>query len=248
MALPPVHRGAVQATVRRPVPTAPTDRADDRVGAAGATAPPAPVTETTLVAAKPPLAADTVMMAAPAPTAVTTPLDDTVATAVLELDQVRLESAPVSKRLDAVSVPVVVPPPMARDRVEGDTVSSVTAGVTTRMKVVLVSAAPLTPTALVVAVMMALPAATAVTTPVDASTVATAVLLEAQLTVTGVVVLDTTEAVSACVPPGDSSAAGGDTVRLDTAGVSSACAQLAQSAPSASEREVEAGINNDAVN
>ncbi len=114
-----------------------------------------------------------VMFAVPAATPVTTPDAETVATAVLL--EVQVTACPVitllfASRTVAAAADVA---PFAIDVGVNATETVATAGVT------VIVAAPVTPP--LVAVMLAVPTATAVTTPV-AETVATAELLDAQVT------------------------------------------------------------------
>ena len=119
-----------------------------------------------------PSAVVAVMVALPFATAVTTPLAFTVATAVLSEAQVTVLFVALSGNTMAVRLPVC---PGFSDRVAGATLNPVTEVLTSTAQVAVL------PPSAVVAVMMALPLATAVTTPVW-STAATPVLLELQLT------------------------------------------------------------------
>jgi hypothetical protein len=122
----------------------------------------APVVVTVIVALADFPAVAAVIVAEPAATAVTAPDALTVATEVAELDHVKtlpLRTWPAALRAEA---PNVVVAPMGSDALAGMIVTLATtvspAGVT------LIAAVPDTP--LVVAVIVALPAATAVATPV----------------------------------------------------------------------------------
>ena len=119
-----------------------------------------------------------VTVALPAPTAVTRPVVLTVAAAVLLETQVTirpLRTVPFPSLVTTVNCCVCVIP-TTRLTVEGVTVTVATgAGVTVR------GALPTCPS--LVAVMLAVPALTAVTRPVVGETVATAVLSELQVIV-----------------------------------------------------------------
>jgi hypothetical protein len=111
-----------------------------------------------------------VIVAEPAATPVTTPLDDTVAIPVFELAHVTVRpesTAPFASYVVAVSCTVC---PTLTLGVEGETLTEATGTVTA---VTLTEAVPLFPS--LVAVIVAEPAATPVTTPLD-ETVATPVL------------------------------------------------------------------------
>ena len=136
----------------------------DTVGGGGGGA---AVTVTVAVAGKLPSAVVTVMVAVPAATAVTTPVGETVATAPLDVAHVTDWFVAVMGKTLAVSVPVV---PATSDSEPGVSVTPVT-GIVAAVTVTVAVAGKLP--SLVVTVMIAVPAATADTTPV-AETVATA--------------------------------------------------------------------------
>jgi len=139
-----------------------------------------------------PLVVVTVIVAVPAATPVTKPLLFTVATPVLLDDQVTALLVALDGETVAVSCCV---DPEAIDAEVGLTVTPVTATALT----VIADVAVLLPS-LVVTVIVALPAATAVTRPVEL-TVATEVLLDDQVTAVLVALLGAMVAVSCCVAP-----------------------------------------------
>jgi deoxyribose-phosphate aldolase len=156
-----------------------------------------------------------VIVAEPAATPVTTPLELTVAAAVLLLDQVTV--CPVIT-LPFWSLTVawrVVVVPATIDTDGGATVTVVTTGGTA---VTVMLDVPVFPE--LVAVIVAEPAATPVTTPLEL-TVAAAVLLLDQVTVCPVITLpfwSLTVASKAAVPRGATDADGGETVTDVTTG------------------------------
>jgi hypothetical protein len=116
-----------------------------------------------------------VIVAVPVLTAVTTPVLETVATAVLS--ELQATARPANTLLFASSVvaaAVVVPPTAIGDAISETITKATGAGVTIIVDV------PLSPS--LVPVIVADPGARAVTTPVAGFTVATLVLLEAQVT------------------------------------------------------------------
>jgi hypothetical protein len=148
---------------------------------------------------------DAVIVALPAATAVTTPADDTVATAAFDVLHVTVRpvsTAPAASLVTAVNA--CVPPT--------DTVAAlgVTSTVATGTGTV-IAAVPVFPS--LDAVIVALPAVTAVTTPAD-DTVATAAFDVLHVTVRPVSTAPAASlvtAVNACVPPTDTVAALGVT-------------------------------------
>jgi hypothetical protein len=148
------------------------------------------------VAVKPPFTVVTVMVANPSDTAVTTPLLFTVATAVLF--ELQLTLLLVALLGVTVAVSAVVPPNVVIVADSGDTVTPVTGMVVVGLTVIADVAVKLPST--VVTVMVALPADTAVTTPL-LFTVATAVLFELQVTLLLVALFGAIVAVNVVVPP-----------------------------------------------
>ena len=149
----------------------------------------------------------TVIVASPAPTACTTPASDTVAIASLDEDQVTFLF--VASAGATVAVRVMSASPTARESVLGDTVTPVTATVAA-LTVTAHVAVKLPST--VVTVIVALPAPTAVTSPV-ADTVATVSSDEDQVTLLFVASSGATVAVnSKAAPPTVIEPVVGDTV------------------------------------
>ena len=141
------------------------------------------------VAFLPPSFVVTVMVAVPAALAVTTPEDDTVATDVLLDDQVTDLSVALEGVTVAVSVSVS-PTVMERDDLFRLTpVTEIVCALTVTVHVAFL------PPSFVVTVMVAVPAAFAVTTP-EEDTVATDVLLDDQVTDLSVALEGVTVAVS----------------------------------------------------
>lgn len=140
-----------------------------------------------------------VIVAVPALTAVTTPLPVTVATFVFDDDQVTVRPASVAPPASLVTADACVAAPTATVDDASDTLTDATgAGGGT---VTVMGAVPLTPS--LVAVIVALPAATPVTVPVD-ETVATFVFELAHVTTRPVSVAPDAlrvTAVPAVVPP-----------------------------------------------
>lgn len=135
----------------------------------------------------------TVTVAVPAATAVTRPLVFTVAIAVLLDDQLTVLLVALLGAMVAVSCCV---PPTETDAVVGIMVTPVTGMLVALTVIADVAVRALS---LVVAVIVAVPAAIAVTKP-DVLTVATAVLLDDHVTPVTVAFDGTSVAVSCCVP------------------------------------------------
>jgi copper chaperone CopZ len=155
---------------------------------------PEAVTVTAQVAVLPPSAVVTVIVAFPAATGVTTPEMLTDATEVLLEAQVTLLFVAFDGLTVAVSVPVA--PPTVNESVVGLNVTPVTA---TFCATTVAAQVAVFPPSAVVTVIVAVPAATGVTTP--ALTVATAVLLDDQVTFVFVAFEGLTVAVSVPVAP-----------------------------------------------
>ena len=134
----------------------------------------------------------TVMVAVPAATAVTRPLVFTVAIAVLLDDQLTVLLVALLGAMVGVSCWV---PPTATEAVVGLMVTPVTG---TLVVLTVIADVAVKALSLVVAVIVAVPAATAVTKP-EVLTVATAVLLDDQVTPVTVAFDGTSVAVSCCV-------------------------------------------------
>jgi hypothetical protein len=152
------------------------------------------VTVTVQVAVLLPSVVVTVIVAVPAATPVTLPLDDTVATDVSLDFQVKLLSVALDGLTVAVSASLE---PATKDKVDLLSVIPVTetvAAVTVTVHVVV-----LLPS-VVVTVIVAVPAAIPVTLPVD-ETVATAVLLDVQVTLWSVAVVGLIVAVNVSLEP-----------------------------------------------
>ena len=144
------------------------------------------------------------MVALPAATPVTSPVELTVAIEALLVFQVTVLLVAFDGNTAAVSCCV---PPTLIDVVVGLTDTPVTGTLAVDTVTALVAVKP---PSWVVTVMVALPAATAVTSP-EEFTVATEVLPDVQLTVLFVALEGATVAVSCCVPPGLSDTVTGDT-------------------------------------
>lgn len=164
------------------------------------------VTVTKDVAVKPPLTDVAVMVAVPAATPVTTPLALTVA--IKGLLEVQVTDLFVALAGETVAVSGMVPA-IATLAVVGVTLTPVAGTGTTAVTVTTAEAVKLP--LWVVAVILATPAARAVTIP-DVLTVATAGLLELQVTALLVAFAGATVADNVVVPPAATETVAGETV------------------------------------